>query len=69
MKQAQSKRVLSRRSFVQSGALIAVACAAPSAIPAFADPAFADPSQATGKPSPVHLGLASYTFVTSPAPK
>jgi len=51
------KSTLSRRSFVQSGALIAAACAAPSTLPAFADP-----SQATGKPSPVHLGLASYTF-------
>lgn len=51
------KSALSRRSFVQSSALIAAACAAPGAVPAFADP-----SQETGKPSPVHLGLASYTF-------
>jgi sugar phosphate isomerase/epimerase len=51
------KSTLSRRSFVQSGALIAAACAAPGAIPGFADPL-----QATGKPSPVRLGLASYTF-------
>ena len=48
---------LSRRSFVRSGALIAAACAAPCTISAFADP-----SQASGKLSPVHLGLASYTF-------
>jgi sugar phosphate isomerase/epimerase len=47
------KQSLSRRSFVQSSALVAAACAVP---------AFADPSQATGKPSPVNLGLASYTF-------
>ena len=51
------KQTLSRRSFVQSTALMAATCAAPGAIPAFADP-----SQATGKASPVHLGLASYTF-------
>jgi sugar phosphate isomerase/epimerase len=48
---------LSRRSFVQSSTLIVAACAVPGAIPSFADP-----SQATGKLSPVHLGLASYTF-------
>jgi sugar phosphate isomerase/epimerase len=47
------KQTLSRRSFVQSSALVAAACAVP---------VFADPSQATGKPSPVNLGLASYTF-------
>ena len=47
------KPAFSRRSFVQSSALIAVAHAIPS---------FADPSQAGGKPSPVNLGLASYTF-------
>ncbi len=51
------KSTFSRRSFVQSGALIAAACAAPGALPALADP-----SQETGKPSPVKLGLASYTF-------
>ncbi len=47
----------SRRNFVQSSALIAAACATSTALPGLADP-----SQATGKPSPVHLGLASYTF-------
>ena len=48
------KSTLSRRRFVQSSALVA----------AFAGsiPSFADPSQAAGKPSPVRLGLASYTF-------
>ena len=49
------KQTLSRRNFVQSGALIAMACAAPNA-------ALAEPRPATGKPSPIHLGLASYTF-------
>ena len=48
---------LSRRNFVRSGALIAAACAAPDTFPAIAEP-----SQASGKPSPVHLGLASYTL-------
>jgi len=47
------KGTVSRRSFMQSSALVAAACAVP---------ALADPSQATGKPSPVNLGLASYTF-------
>ena len=51
------KQTLSRRTFVQSGALIAAACATSSTIPSFAQPSTAD-----GKPSPVHLGLASYTF-------
>jgi len=47
------KSTFSRRSFVQSAALFTAASAVPS---------FADPSQATGAPSPVRLGLASYTF-------
>ena len=47
------KSTFSRRSFVQSAALLTAASAVPS---------FADPSQATGAPSPVRLGLASYTF-------
>jgi sugar phosphate isomerase/epimerase len=47
------KSAFSRRSFVQSSALIAASCAIPS---------LADPSHATGKPSPINLGLASYTF-------
>jgi len=47
----------SRRNFVQSSALLAAAYAASSATPSFAQP-----KPATGKPSPVHLGLASYTF-------
>ena len=47
----------SRRSFVQSSALIAAACAAQTAVSSLAEP-----SRVSGKPSPVHLGLASYTF-------
>src|ERR1700677_3123102 len=46
---------LTRRSFVQSSALVAAAFSLPN-------PAFAGPSHATGKPSPVNLGLTSYTF-------
>ena len=48
---------ISRRSFVQSGALIAAVCAAPAAAPSFAGA-----TPAAGKPSPVQLGLASYTL-------
>ena len=48
---------LSRRNFFQSSALIAAACAVSGSVPAFAEPV-----QASVKPSPVHLGLASYTF-------
>jgi sugar phosphate isomerase/epimerase len=51
------KQTLSRRNFVQSGALLAAACAASSATPSFAEP-----GQASGRPSPIHLGVASYTF-------
>jgi sugar phosphate isomerase/epimerase len=50
-------KYLSRRSFVQSSALLAAACAAAKSIPVAAEPA-----QASGKPSPIQLGLASYTF-------
>jgi sugar phosphate isomerase/epimerase len=51
------KSTFSRRSFVQSGALIAAACATSSAARSFAQTA-----PAAGKPSPIQLGLASYTF-------
>jgi sugar phosphate isomerase/epimerase len=51
------KQIFSRRNFVQSGALIAAACTTSNAIVSFGQP-----SQETGKPSPIHLGLASYTF-------
>ncbi|HEY1986652.1 MAG TPA: sugar phosphate isomerase/epimerase [Terracidiphilus sp.] len=46
---------LSRRNFVRSGALVAAACAAPSL-------SFAEPKAQSGAPSPLHLGIASYTF-------
>jgi sugar phosphate isomerase/epimerase len=50
-------QTLSRRNFVQSGALIAAACAASTATSSFAEW-----TPTPGKPSPIHLGLASYTF-------
>jgi sugar phosphate isomerase/epimerase len=52
------KNTFSRRNFVQSGALIAAASVTSGAVASLA----LQPSAATGKPSPVHLGLASYTF-------
>ncbi|MGD0629913.1 MAG: sugar phosphate isomerase/epimerase [Terracidiphilus sp.] len=51
------KQFFSRRTFVQSTAMIVAASVTHGAIPSFAEPL-----QATGKPSPIHLGLASYTF-------
>ena len=51
------KVTYSRRNFVQSGALLAAACAANTAVPSFAHA-----SPASGKPSPIRLGVASYTF-------
>jgi sugar phosphate isomerase/epimerase len=51
------KLSFSRRNFVQSGALLAAACATSSAVPSFGEP-----SQKSAKPSPIQLGLASYTF-------
>jgi sugar phosphate isomerase/epimerase len=51
------KQHYSRRNFIQSGALITAACAASTAVPTLAQTA-----PASGKPSPIHLGLASYTF-------
>jgi sugar phosphate isomerase/epimerase len=47
----------SRRSFLQSGAL-----AAASAAVSHASTALADPHPENGKPAPIRLGLASYTF-------
>ncbi|MGA2570137.1 MAG: sugar phosphate isomerase/epimerase family protein [Terracidiphilus sp.] len=53
---------LSRRNFMQSGAL-AAACAASGVVPALtADAAHAEAVPASGKPSPIRLGLATYTF-------
>ena len=51
------KNTFSRRNFVQSGALIAAA-----SVTSGATPLLAQPMPAAGKPSPIHLGLASYTF-------
>jgi len=51
------KNTYSRRNFIQSGALMATACVASSATPAVAQ---ALPE--TGRPSPVKLGICSYTF-------
>ena len=51
------KNNFSRRSFLQSSTLAAASAALVSAVPTQAE---AIP--ASGKPSPVHLGLASYTF-------
>lgn len=47
----------SRRSFIQSGAAAAAACAATSVVPAMGEAL-----KETGKPGPVRLGLCSYTF-------
>ena len=51
------KNTISRRNFLQSSTLAAASAALVSAVPAQAE---AIP--ASGKPSPVKLGLASYTF-------
>jgi sugar phosphate isomerase/epimerase len=49
---------LTRRGFLRASAITAAAAlAAPSTLPAFAEP-----STKSGSPSPVRLGLASYTF-------
>jgi len=48
---------LSRRNFLRNTAIAAAACAVPGVAPA----AIA-PRAASGKPSPIQLGLASYTF-------
>jgi sugar phosphate isomerase/epimerase len=51
------KQSFTRRNFVQSGAMLAAACAASRSVPSFAEPA-----KASGKPAPIQLGVASYTF-------
>ncbi len=51
------KNTFSRRSFLQSSTIAAASAALVSAVPARAE---AIP--ASGKPSPIRLGLASYTF-------
>src|SRR5208282_5733913 len=50
-------RTLSRRNFIQTGALIAAACTASEAVPALAEQLPASPMSL-----PFHLGVASYTF-------
>jgi sugar phosphate isomerase/epimerase len=52
------KNTFTRRNFVQSGALLAAAAATSSTLPILAQ----QPSSASGAPSPIQLGLASYTF-------
>jgi sugar phosphate isomerase/epimerase len=52
---------LSRRSFLRSSATLAGASAAAVAT-ALPNLALAAPSQETGKPSPIKLGICSYTF-------
>ena len=47
---------VSRRTFLQAGALTVASSTILRA------PAFGDASHATGKPSPIHLGVATYTF-------
>ncbi len=51
------ENTLSRRNFIRSGALLAAASATGSAVPSFGE-ALAE----SGKPSPVNLGICSYTF-------
>jgi sugar phosphate isomerase/epimerase len=57
---------LSRRNFLRSSATLAgaSAAAAASALPALAlsAPALDTPARETGKPSPIKLGICSYTF-------
>jgi sugar phosphate isomerase/epimerase len=52
------KNTFTRRNFVQSGALFAAASVTSSTLPIFAQ----QPSVAAGTPSPIQLGLTSYTF-------
>jgi sugar phosphate isomerase/epimerase len=53
---------LSRRNFIKTSAAAAAAVAATShALPSFAQPQHA-PTTKSGSPSPINLGLASYTF-------
>jgi sugar phosphate isomerase/epimerase len=51
------KTIYTRRQFAASAAVLTAAGALFRSTPSFAQP-----SEATGKPSPVRLGLASYTF-------
>ncbi len=51
------KETYSRRNFVQTGAIMAAACFASSSTPSFAEAV-----PVSGKPSPIQLGICSYTF-------
>jgi sugar phosphate isomerase/epimerase len=51
------KNAFSRRNFIQSGALLAAASVTSRTVPLLGQP-----TPVAGKPSPIHLGLASYTF-------
>ncbi|WP_109487364.1 TIM barrel protein [Occallatibacter savannae] len=50
------KENVSRRRFLQGSALAAAGVSAPGLLPALV------PSEETGKPSPIQLGIATYTF-------
>ena len=50
-------RSLSRRNFMHSGVLVAAACATSRVVPSLAQA-----GSSAAKPSPVRLGVASYTF-------
>src|SRR5579871_5111433 len=52
---------LSRRNFVRSTAMLATAATLP-----IAKDAFGQLTEASGKPSPIKLGIASYTFRNFP---
>jgi sugar phosphate isomerase/epimerase len=56
------KNTLSRRSFVGAGAVAAAALTVAHAAPAWPEPNKTELTKAGGKPSPIKLGLASYTF-------
>ena len=55
------ERSLSRRNFLHSGAFVAAACATSHAMPSFGQASAMQAKQ----PSPIRLGVASYTFRNS----
>jgi len=57
------KENVSRRRFLQGSALVAAGVSAPRLSPALT------PSQETGKPCPIQLGIATYTFRALPREK
>ena len=57
------KENVSRRRFLQGSALAAAGASTPCSSPALA------PSQETGKPCPIQLGIATYTFRAFPREK